>query len=222
MAAPDEPTGLYAATTAGVFRSFDGGESWEAASRGLADARGFLPPGGVLSLAIDPGDSPMAAATFVGFVFDPSDDNRIVGAASRAEFQGKDAGASWERFTRGLSPGDQGVPSVTSIAVDLARPEQLYAGTPSGLFTLTLGALRHWERAGLADRDIVYMLSLPGGSFATWENRSGSTSAYAKAWARKAFLQREQWQDRASRRGPVNSYRMAPQKHSPVIVMAAR
>ena len=44
---PKQPKRVYAAGDAGLYRSDDAGETWQAAAEGL-------PPGGIVALALDP------------------------------------------------------------------------------------------------------------------------------------------------------------------------
>jgi len=54
---PQHPQVLYAGTPGGVFKSVDGGETWNPRSDGIRGANGLLPDGGIVSLAIGPTDT---------------------------------------------------------------------------------------------------------------------------------------------------------------------
>jgi len=109
---PLTPTTIYAAPVGypsgpypvgGVFKSTDGGETWNAANRGLtADS--------VRELAINPRNpSTLYAGTPVGI------------------FKSSNGGDSWTAMNDGLSNTD-----VLSLAIDPADPDRLYAGTAGG------------------------------------------------------------------------------------------
>ncbi len=109
---------LYAATSAGVFRSDDDGDSWQPASRGLADVD-------VQNVVVDAQRGALYAAVFGLGVFVSDDD-----------------ATTW----RNASQGIQGRP-VTAMALD-PQTGVLYAGTDGyGLYISRDGGAR-WQTAG--------------------------------------------------------------------------
>ena len=105
---PDDPEIVLAGTQDGVWRSADGGESWE--SLGL------------------PGE----LRTVWSIAFDPSDSDTVfVGVEGFAIWRTRDGGGSWRRLD---VPAPGGIPEcpfatrVTRIAIDPNAPAHVYAG----------------------------------------------------------------------------------------------
>src|SRR2546425_19117 len=115
---PQTPTTLYAGTTsAGVFKSIDGGTHWRAVNAGLGATT-------VRALAIDP-QTPTAlyAATWGGGVF-----------------KSTDGGANWSNISSGLiDPYGVRVSAIAAMAINPQTPTTLYAGTNQGVFKSTDG-----------------------------------------------------------------------------------
>ena len=122
---------LVAATfDAGVFRSTNGGDTWQWSSSGLTTSR-------VTSLTVDP-----AVA------------NRIYAATPDGVFRSNDGGATWSAANAGML----GV-NTWAIAVDPAAPDRLYAGTNgSGVFRSTDGGAT-WSAttSGLVNLDVKFV-----------------------------------------------------------------
>lgn len=109
---------VYAATNAGVFRSDDNGDTWQPASRGLADVD-------VQNVLVDAQRGALYAAIF-----------------GLGVFVSEDGATTWRNASRGI----QGRP-LTAIALD-PQTGMLYAGTDGyGLYTSRDGGAR-WETAG--------------------------------------------------------------------------
>jgi photosystem II stability/assembly factor-like uncharacterized protein len=109
---PLDPLRLYAGTEDGLYRSLDGGASWEDASQGLTERR-------VFSIAVDPADALRL----------------IAGTNGGGVFASTDGGDSWSPLGSGL-----GNPVVFSVAFDGSG--QLHAGTGSGAYRFdAIGAL---------------------------------------------------------------------------------
>jgi hypothetical protein len=110
---PQNPSTVYAAnfdSGAGVFKSTDGGASWNAANSGLP-AFQYSP----VALAIDPQNpSTLYAGTLSGI------------------FRSADGGANWSAVNSGLP-----ALGITTLAIDPRDPDTIYAGTPAGLFAIT-------------------------------------------------------------------------------------
>lgn len=84
---PGEPQILYiSAARHGVFRSLDGGQSWDPAGRGLPKRPTSGAPEDIRSLLVDPSDPDLAYAAH----------------ASHGVFRTRDGGAHWEPLNTGL------------------------------------------------------------------------------------------------------------------------
>jgi len=101
---PRTPTTLYAGTSAGVYKSTNGGTSWSAANAGLMCGDALCSVG---HLALD-----------------PQTPTTLYAGTGAGVFKSTDSGASWSR--------GQLFDSVTSLALDPQTPTTLYAGAASG------------------------------------------------------------------------------------------
>src|SRR6266849_7519246 len=100
---PQTPTTLYAGTPGGVFKSANGGESWNPVNTGLSSSS-------VRALAIDP----LTPAT-------------LYAGTSGGVFRSANGGGSWTAVNMGLTTTD-----VRALAIDPLTPATLYAGTNGG------------------------------------------------------------------------------------------
>ena len=168
---PTTPSTLYAGTTCrhgGVFKSTDGGDTWNAANTGLPDDTA------VSALAIDPttpstlyaGTSATAAcsrartAATPGARSTPACPTALTSPRSPsipprparstpgtrrrhapASFKSTDGGSSWQAVNTGLP--DTGV---VALAIDPTTPSTLYAGTDGAGVVQEHGRRRHLER----------------------------------------------------------------------------
>jgi photosystem II stability/assembly factor-like uncharacterized protein len=127
---PLRPNVVYAATGtnasynlasgfAGLFKSIDGGATWNAVNAGLE----ILSDTGaaITALALDPVNS--------GIVY--------AGTAGNGVFRSGDGGAHWTPFNVGLTNFD-----IRMLAIASGRPELLYASTSGGLFAIASPSLR--------------------------------------------------------------------------------
>ncbi len=107
---PNAPATIYAGTQDGVFRSQDNGATWASLNEGLTHRS-------VISIAVDPSDSRIIYA----------------GTEGGGLFKSTDAGGSWTAKNEGLRPRGQRfwAISVWSVAIDPARPSQIYSGVES-------------------------------------------------------------------------------------------
>lgn len=144
---PRNPQVVFIGTeNGGIFKSSDGGRSWQPSSSGLED-------GGIRGLVFD-AQSPgvMYAATVAGL------------------FKSADGGKTWFPVGEGL-----GRAPVTALAVDPWQSSHLLAGTGDGLFWSEDAGIswvkvpawfRWWTLEGLAfassDRRVVYAASIRG------------------------------------------------------------
>lgn len=152
---PTNPKILYVATNESVYKTRDGGGTWERMATDLSTYR-------VLSLAIDP-ERP--ATVYAGtmfdavykspdggqhwmpynaglkehvsvvnqFVFDPRDSEIIYTATTVGVFQSRDAGRLWDERMAGMKE----VHIVVTVTIDPQRPSILYAGTTGGAYRST-------------------------------------------------------------------------------------
>ncbi len=115
---PQNPDAVYAVTWAGVFRTSDGGASWQAANEGLQAARQMQGPMAIYplsSLAIDPA-RPQTLYLATGGL----------GAEGRGVFWSRDGGGRWERLADGL-----GTLPVRDVIVTAGG---VFAATPDGVW----------------------------------------------------------------------------------------
>ena len=107
---PRHPETLYAGTSAGVvFRTTDGGQTWE-------NLHSISAP------AISP-------------VFDANDDTFYLLASGKGIFRSRDNGSTFEAISGGSkSAVTKTLPEATSLATDPSRAGTVYAGTKNGLF----------------------------------------------------------------------------------------
>lgn len=124
---PDRPEIMYAATSAGIFRSADAGQSWEWASEGIRDPRGFLPRDGARRIAVDPNDPTVLYA-----------------ATSSGVFKSVDEAATWRAASTGMQFDDGSGRSIGDLAIDPWSPGTIYA-TAQHLYRTTDGA-ESWQR----------------------------------------------------------------------------
>jgi len=152
---PTNPSILYVATNESVYKTRDGGGTWERMATDLSTYR-------VLSLAIDP-ERP--ATVYAGtmfdavykspdggqhwmpynaglkehvsvvnqFAFDPRNSETIYTATTVGVFQSRDAGRLWDERMVGMKE----VHIVVTVAIDPQRPSILYAGTTGGAYRST-------------------------------------------------------------------------------------
>jgi photosystem II stability/assembly factor-like uncharacterized protein len=172
---PDAPATVYAATTSGVFKTTDGGNTWTAMSSGLTNTI-------VSSLAIDRSDSAIVyAGTRGGGVFKSTNGGSswtavntgltgsFVGALTMdlqlpgtlyagledgAIFKTIDGGATWTPINSGLPPpriGQSGPGwGIESLAVDPETPTIIYAGTERNGTFKTVNGGKRWRRTTLS------------------------------------------------------------------------
>lgn len=130
VASVDDPSIVYAATRrAGLFRSTNGGRSWQFVGLGP----NLLP------------------AEFIDV--DPHDADRLylraydTRAAVWSFYRSENGGRSWQRSDAGLS-------TVNTVAFDPQTPGVMYAGTLSGLYRSRNGGIT-WRPLGLAGKTVI-------------------------------------------------------------------
>jgi len=135
---PLEPSTLYAGTDNGVFKSVDGGEKWEAASKGLVDKNQTYRP--ISLIAINP-HTPSTLYSYNKF-------NDL--------FISIDSAQTWT-----VLPANLENISVNTIAIDPQGSDVLYIGTYGGVYKSTDGG-GSWQPAnsGLPESAIVKSLAI--------------------------------------------------------------
>ncbi|MET0622748.1 MAG: SBBP repeat-containing protein, partial [Pyrinomonadaceae bacterium] len=111
--APGDGSVVYAGANNGVYKSTDGGQSWQ-----LTGAAG----------------APNVPTLVRSVVVDPSNASVIYAAASPGVYKSTDGGAHYELKNSGLSPA-----LVNSLAVDPSATSTIYAGVANGLYKTTNG-----------------------------------------------------------------------------------
>lgn len=112
---PNRPSNVYAtARTGGVFRSFDGGHTWQGINTGITN----LTMGRSAPVIVDPGDP----------------QTLYVGSEGGGVLKSLDEGGHWFQVNSGL--GDL---TVTGLAMDPGNSSILYACGPSGVFKTLMG-----------------------------------------------------------------------------------
>lgn len=157
---PSDPDVLYVATSpAGIFRSGNGGGSWQAANGDLPggprNVKGVtVDAGGTVFLTLraaglfysdDGGDSWTSTQAGITFtttlfgtvsapVFDPAEPNVAFTFNNDGVFRTEDGGATWTPYSLGLTRST----FVTTLAFQPARPHTTLGGTSiSGVWTVT-------------------------------------------------------------------------------------
>jgi photosystem II stability/assembly factor-like uncharacterized protein len=162
---PSNANILYVATNDYIYKTRDGGQTWENLSRGMSHSR-------VITMAIDPGypatvyagtkgdavfksydggqrwvslrnglDSVDISSVVNQFVFDPGNTNRLFAATTMGIFETNDGGESWKKRMDGMKE----VLMVFTLAQDPKRPWMLYAGTSGGVYK-TVDRATRWEK----------------------------------------------------------------------------
>ncbi|HJU05932.1 MAG TPA: hypothetical protein VJ692_12350 [Nitrospiraceae bacterium] len=160
---PSNSSILYVATNDSVYKSRNGGTTWERMATDLSSYR-------VLSLAVDPErPATVYAGTMMDavykspdggqhwmpynaglkehisvvnqFVFNPRDSETLYAATTVGVFRSTDGGRLWDERMVGMKE----VHIVVSIAIDPKRPHILYAGTTGGAYRSTDNTAT-WQR----------------------------------------------------------------------------
>ena len=171
-----------------VWRSRDGGESWERASKGLfmeADIRAMaIDPdnSAVLFAGTEAGiyrtgdggdswelvDSPMNGLEIWALAIDPSGSGTIfAGTCPSALYRSRDGGSSWEKLDVDLADECVGIPitpRVTSILIDPEDSQTVYAGIEIDGMRISQDGGDTWREGseGLSSLDIHGLAVVPG------------------------------------------------------------
>lgn len=176
---PKNPDILYVATNDAVYKSRDGGGSWEkfpsfSARRvttlaidpllpatvyagTMGDAVYKSPDGGQRWLAHNVGLK--EHVSFINqFVFHPAASEQIYAATTVGAFYTKDAGREWQERMNGMKE----VHIVTSIAINPKDPTVLYGGTTGGVYRSDDAAL-NWKKINnglIPDSELMAAMAL--------------------------------------------------------------
>ncbi len=137
----------------GVFRSVDGGETWEHVL-GLTDSTGCI------DLIVHPTQANILYASMWERVRRP--DRRKYGGASCGLYRSKDGGTTWEEMTNGLPQSDLGRIGISQCK---AQPNILYAiyadesGDFKGIFKTTNGGKKWFQ---IYDKQLTQMYASYG------------------------------------------------------------
>jgi len=133
---PKNPNRLWGQAHFGVFRSDDGGATWEDVTKGLPSFHGF--PIAVTRRQPD--------AVFV-VPLDYGQDNFRVSLKQLTVYRTQDSGKSWQALTNGL-PGPNDYQSVyrEGLDTDGLNPEGVYVGTSNGQVYASADGGDHWQR----------------------------------------------------------------------------
>ncbi len=120
--AADGPDHLYQQNHCGVYRTHDGGLTWQEITEGLPSEFGF-------PIVAHPRD-PLAAWVIP---LNGADQGRFMPAAAAAVWRTRDGGDSWTRLSTGL-PQDDAYLGVLreAMAIDRLEPAGIYFGTSAG------------------------------------------------------------------------------------------
>jgi len=158
---PQPPYPLYAGTSAGVFKTSDGGAHWTTANTGLTDLY-------VYALAIEPDSS-----------------TTLYAGTEDGLFKTTNAGGTWTAVNDGLGIFTQ----IMALVIDPGNPYTLYAGTwGGGVFKTTNGG-GHWSAVNtdLTETDIYSLAMDPGSPYTLYAGTDGGgvfkTTNGGGAWA---------------------------------------
>jgi photosystem II stability/assembly factor-like uncharacterized protein len=173
---PTKPDILYIATNDYIYKSRDGGETWQNMSAGMTHSR-------VIALAIDPlfpanivagtkGDAVYKSydggqrwvsrrtglddvtisSVVHQLVYAPGSSNHLFAATSLGVFESEDGGETWTKRMEGMKE----VLMVVTLDFDPRQPQTLYAGTSGGVYKSIDGA-RSWSmmNQGLVASDVL-------------------------------------------------------------------
>lgn len=173
---PTKPNILYIATNDYIYKSRDGGTTWQNMSSGMTHSR-------VIALAIDPlfpanivagtkGDAVYKSydggqrwvsrrtglddvtisSVVHQLVFAPGSSNHLFAATSLGVFESEDGGETWIKRMEGMKE----VLMVVTLDGDPRQPQTLYAGTSGGVYK-TLDGGRSWSmrNQGLVASDVL-------------------------------------------------------------------
>jgi photosystem II stability/assembly factor-like uncharacterized protein len=173
---PSKSQIIYVATNDYIFKTRDGGLTWENLSKGMSHSR-------VISMAIDPtypatvyagtkGDavfksydggqrwtslrngleSNTVTSVVTQFLFDPRESSHLFVSTTMGIFESTNGGETWQRRMDGMTE----VLMVVALALDPTRPQMMYAGTSGGVYK-SINRAGRWEKAnnGLVPPELI-------------------------------------------------------------------
>jgi hypothetical protein len=131
---PVDPEWLFQQNHCGVYRSADGGESWDDVAAGLPSSFGF-------AAATHPHEAKTVYVCPLG-----SDSERTVPGGALTVWRSRDGGDSWEPLTDGLPQRNAYVMSFRlAMTTDREDPAGIYLGTSTGQIFFSPDAGDRWE-----------------------------------------------------------------------------
>jgi photosystem II stability/assembly factor-like uncharacterized protein len=151
---PEDEQIVYAGTVSGMYRSEDGGHTW--------DYMSALDPVASAAGATDPDLQHALSPSIADVLFDPNDPSvMLVATRPGAVLRSRDSGLTWGQVAAGMDPNEP----VSDLAADPNRPGVFYAGSSlSGVFVSADGG-DTWRAIteGMERRDVsVLALSEDG------------------------------------------------------------
>jgi photosystem II stability/assembly factor-like uncharacterized protein len=142
----------------GVFKSTDGGASWNPVG---------LSGGAVNLLAIDPAHP--------SILYAGTGSNYVAPRGFRGLFKSIDSGASWSAINSGLANLLDTGASMTTIVIDPANSNILYAGSSGGGVFKSSDGGAHWSpfNVGLANLDVRVLAVAPGSRHILYAGTAG-------------------------------------------------
>lgn len=146
---PSAPSGVYAGTDGGLYRSDDAGKSWT-----------------LLNLPFDTGQGWQAGTLTWSVLIDPHDTKTLyVGTCPGAVYRSRDGGAAWQKLDIPLSQTCDYIrySRVTCLVADIERPGHVWAGVEIGGLWHSADGGDTWAQsdAGMSSADIHGLAILP-------------------------------------------------------------
>jgi photosystem II stability/assembly factor-like uncharacterized protein len=184
------PSTLYALSQTGVYKTVDSGRHWKETLAAANDISTFslaIDPHGISTVYVggygtvhkstDGGETWLAPPRFTDGAFsvllvDPANQGTLYAGtyAARGIFKSIDAGLTWFAVNEGLISIERKDPmplTIHALAIDIARPSTVYAGTSVGVFkTVNAGANWFAVNTGLPNTTISALVLLSSGEAA--------------------------------------------------------